>query len=104
MSVVTLKIAGYSYKIACQDGQEERVLELADYLNEKATKLKNSIGYIPENQLLAMVSVLVAQELFAARQEKGASESAVAIDPAQIDIIENLSTKVLELATLLKKE
>ena len=102
MSVVVLKIAGYSYKIACQDGQENRILELAGYLDEKATKLKNSIGYIPENQLLAMVSVLVAQDLFAARQEKSAAEAV--IDKAQIDIIENLSTKVLELATLLKKE
>ena len=101
MSVVTLKIAGYSYKIACQDGQENHVLELANYLDEKATKLKSSIGYIPENQLLAMVSVLVAQELFAARQSK---TDGVAVDKAQIDIIENLSTKVLELATLLKKE
>ena len=102
MSVVVLKIAGDSYKIACQDGQENRILELAGYLDEKATKLKNSIGYIPENQLLAMVSVLVAQDLFAARQEKSSAEAVV--DKAQIDIIENLSTKVLELATLLKKE
>lgn len=102
MSVVTLKIAGYSYKIACQDGQENHILELAGYLDEKASKLKKSIGYIPENQLLAMVSVLVAQELFAARQEKNAG--ATTIDKTQIDIIENLSTKVLELATLLKKE
>ena len=103
MSVVTLKIAGYSYKIACQDGQENHILELSNYLNEKATKLKKSIGYIPENQLLAMVSVLVAQELFAARQEEK-NNDATTIDKTQIDIIENLSTKVLELATLLKKE
>ena len=102
MSVVTLKIAGYAYKIACQDGQENRIMELVGYLDEKATKLKNSIGYIPENQLLAMVSVLVTQELFAARQEKVPAEAVV--DKAQIDVIENLSTKVLELATLLKKE
>lgn len=103
MSVVTLKIAGYSYKIACQDGQEKHILELAEYLNEKGSKLKRSIGYIPENQLLAMVSVLVAQELFAERQEKD-NNTGTTIDSAQIDIIENLSTKVLELANLLKKE
>ena len=102
MSVVTLKIAGYSYKIACQDGQENHILELSEYLNEKATKLTSSIGYIPENQLLAMVSVLVAQELFAAR--KGvALKQAPTIDNAQIEMIENLSSKISELATILKK-
>lgn len=102
MSVVTLKIAGYSYKIACQDGQENHILELSEYLNEKATKLTSSIGYIPENQLLAMVSVLVAQELFSAR--KGViTKPSPSIDNAQIEMIENLSSKISELADILKK-
>ena len=102
MSVVTLKIAGYSYKIACQEGQEKQILELSEYLNEKATKLTSSIGYIPENQLLAMVSVLVAQELFAAR--KGVMiKPTPTIDNSQIEMIENLSSKISELAKVLKK-
>ena len=103
MSVVTLKIAGYSYKIACQDGQENHILELAEYLNEKATKLTGSIGYIPENQLLAMVSVLVAQELFATKKA-GISCANSGIDKAQIEMIENLSSKISELADILKKQ
>ena len=102
MSVVTLKIAGYSYKIACQDGQENHILELSEYLNEKATKLTSSIGYIPENQLLAMVSVLVAQELFSARKGVMMKPSS-SIDNAQIEMIENLSAKISELAEILKK-
>ena len=102
MSVVTLKIAGYSYKIACQDGQEAHIQELSEYLNEKATKLTSSIGYIPENQLLAMVSVLVAQELFSAK--KGAlNPTAPTVDNAQIEMIGNLSSKISELAEILKK-
>jgi cell division protein ZapA len=100
MAVVVLKIAGYSYKIACQDGQENHILELSEYLNEKALKLTNSIGYIPENQLLAMVSVLVAQELFAIKKNKN---SASVIDDTQIEIIENLASKISELADILKK-
>ena len=102
MSVVTLKIAGYSYKIACQDGQESHIQELSEYLNEKATKLTSSIGYIPENQLLAMVSVLVAQELFSAK--KGVINNVPpTIDSAQIEMIGNLSSKISELAEILKK-
>ncbi len=103
MSVVTLKIDKYSYKIACQDGQENHILELAEYLNEKAVKLTSSIGYIPENQLLAMVSVLVAQELFAARKN-AETATEMPISAVQIEMIEGLSSKVTELANLLKKE
>ena len=102
MSVVTLKIAGYSYKIACQDGQENHIQELSEYLNEKATKLTSSIGYIPENQLLAMVSVLVAQELFSAK--KGVINNVPpTIDNTQIEMIGNLTSKISELAEILKK-
>ena len=39
MSVVILNIADYSYKIACQDGQENHIRELASYLDLKAKKL-----------------------------------------------------------------
>ena len=70
MSVVVLNIADYSYKIACQDGQENHIHELAGFLDAKAKKLLTSVGgYIPEGQLLAMVSVLTAQELFNARKQ-----------------------------------
>ena len=101
MSVVTLNIAGYSYKIACQDGQEEHIMDLAKFLDEKATKLTNSIGYIQENQLLAMVSVLVAQELFTLKKA-GASNTPAAIDDSLIEKLNNVSLKISELASVLK--
>ena len=101
MSVVTLNIAGYSYKIACQDGQEEHIMELAKYLDEKATKLTNSIGYIQENQLLAMVSVLVTQELFALKKASG-QNTPTEIENSLAEKVNNLSLKVSELAFVLK--
>ena len=69
MPVVVLKIADYTYKISCQAGQEKRIEELAGYLDAKAKKLLDSVGgYIPENQLLAMISILTAQELFTSKR------------------------------------
>ncbi|MBE6450018.1 MAG: cell division protein ZapA [Alphaproteobacteria bacterium] len=102
MSVVTLNIAGYSYKIACQDGQEGHIQELAKFLDEKAKKLTSSVAYIQENQLLAMVCILVAQELFACKNGNAVKTQA-SIDSSQIEMIENLSSKISELATILKK-
>ena len=99
MSVVTLNIAGYSYKISCQEGQENHIQELAKFLDEKAKKLTDSIGYIQENQLLAMVSILVAQELFACKKNK---ETSSVIEDIQIEMIENLSSRVFKPATIKK--
>ncbi|MGN1091117.1 MAG: cell division protein ZapA [Alphaproteobacteria bacterium] len=100
MSVVILNIADYSYKIACQDGQENHIRELASFLDSKAKKLLTSVGgYIPESQLLAMVSVLVAQELFNAKhQQTSCSEADTAIE----NVLDELTQRVNLLTEKLK--
>ena len=100
MSVVILNIADYSYKIACQDGQENHIRELASFLDSKAKKLLMSVGgYIPESQLLAMVSVLVAQELFNAKhQQTSCSEADTAIE----NVLDELTQRVNLLTEKLK--
>lgn len=100
MSVVILNIADYSYKIACQDGQENHIRELASFLDSKAKKLLTSVGgYIPESQLLAMVSVLVAQELFNAKhQQTSCSEADTAIE----NVLDELTKRVNLLTEKLK--
>ena len=100
MSVVILNIADYSYKIACQDGQENHIRELASFLDSKAKKLLTSVGGdIPESQLLAMVSVLVAQELFNAKhQQTSCSEADTAIE----NVLDELTKRVNLLTEKLK--
>lgn len=100
MSVVILNIADYSYKIACQDGQENHIRELASFLDSKAKKLLTSVGgYIPESQLLAMVSVLVAQELFNAKHQQTSSSEA---DTAIENVLDELTQRVNLLTEKLK--
>ena len=100
MSVVILNIADYSYKIACQDGQENHIRELASFLDSKAKKLLTSVGgYIPESQLLAMVSVLVAQELFNAKHQQSSSSE---IDENVSAVLDELTTRINQLIDKLK--
>ena len=104
MAVVTFKIAGRPYKIACADGQENHILTLAAFLNEKADKLTSSIGFIPEGQLLAMVSILVAQELFSIKENSSAvAQSESNFDEQVPAFIDNLAIRISELAEILKK-
>lgn len=103
MAVVSFKIAGRPYKIACADGQEAHILKLGDFLNEKADKLTASIGFIPEGQLLAMVSILVAQELFAAKNAQKTLSPDSMDTPQVTHFIDNLAIRISELAEILKK-
>ena len=100
MAVVTFKIAGRPYKIACADNQENHILELAEFVDEKANKLLNSVGFIPEAQLLAMVNIIIAQELFKKTNQGHTDENSDQI----IQIIDSLSTRISDLADVLKQD
>lgn len=63
MAQVTININGREYGIACDDGDEGHIIRLARVLDQKAKLLTSAGGHINENQLLAMVGLLMADEL-----------------------------------------
>ena len=62
MAQVTITINSREYAVACEDGQEVRILQLARMLDEKAKMLTQASGQVNENMLLAMVGLLLADE------------------------------------------
>lgn len=79
MAQVTITINSREYAIACENGQEARIMQLAAMLEEKAKMLKHISGQINENMLLAMIGILLADDLTEAR--KAASDAApIAVD------------------------
>lgn len=69
MAQVTITINSREYGIACDDGQEARIIKLSRMLDEKAKQLTAGSGHINENMLLAMVGLLVADDLFEANKK-----------------------------------
>ena len=69
MARIDITLAGRSYPIACDDGQEERVLEIARYIESRMTEIRGSFASVGDNHLLVMVTLLVVDELFDARDE-----------------------------------
>lgn len=63
MSQITITINSREYPVACEDGQELRIMQLADVLDEKAKQLAGDSNQISESLLLAMVGLLLADEL-----------------------------------------
>ena len=63
MGRVTITIDKREYAIACDDGQEGHIIKLSHVLDEKAKMLSASIGIVNENMMLAMVGLLLADEL-----------------------------------------
>ncbi len=68
MAQVTVDIGGYAYKLACRDGEEERLHRLAGYLNDKVAELTQALGQVAEGRMLLMAALMVTDELFEARE------------------------------------
>lgn len=74
MAQVEITINGQSYRIACEDGQEQRLGELARMVDAHVGDLVEQVGQVGHTRLLVMASLLVADELVDLRE--AASEMA----------------------------
>lgn len=106
MAQITISINSREYAIACEDGQEAHILQLSRLLDEKAKLLTNGSGQISENMLLAMVGLLLADEITEMKKTSKSGSSAPQINMekfAEIDdelatIIKSLNNKLKTLA------
>ena len=69
MANVSIKFNGKEFLLSCEDGQEEHLEELALYLNEKFSNLKNSLGNIGESKLLLITSISVLDEYYETKKK-----------------------------------
>lgn len=72
MSQISITINGRDYSIVCDDGQEEHLTRLAEYLDTRVGELVDSVGQIGDARLLLMVGLLIADELSDAYAEVAA--------------------------------
>ena len=64
MANVNIKFNNKDYLLSCDDGQEENLIELANHLNSKYTKLNQSLGNIGENKLLLITAIKMVDDYF----------------------------------------
>jgi cell division protein ZapA len=63
MSQVTVTINGRQFRMACEQGQEQHLLRLAQDLDQRIGKLRGSFGEIGDTRLTVMAALTVADEL-----------------------------------------
>lgn len=63
MSVVSIPIVNKSYPMGCEDGQENRLIELGKMVDARAREILDKIGPLPESSLLATLCIVLADEV-----------------------------------------
>jgi cell division protein ZapA len=74
MSEVNVTIAGRSYRMACEDGQEQHLRSLADLVDQRIADMRVRFGEIGDLRLTVMGAIVVADELAEARRRAAALE------------------------------
>jgi cell division protein ZapA len=69
MGQVSVTVNGRQYDVGCDDGQEDRLRQLVDYVDGRMCEMVEAVGQIGEARLLLMASLLLADELSDARAE-----------------------------------
>jgi cell division protein ZapA len=63
LAQVGVAINGRTYQIACDDGQEEHLKQLATYVDKRVAELIAAVGQVGDMRLLVMTSLILADEL-----------------------------------------
>ncbi|VAW13619.1 hypothetical protein MNBD_ALPHA09-1775 [hydrothermal vent metagenome] len=62
MAQVTVHINSRSYSLACEEGEQDHLRELAQYLDGHVADLKARFGQIGDARLLVMASLMIADQ------------------------------------------
>jgi len=82
MGEVNVNISGRNYGISCQDGQEQRVIDLGQYVDERLKNIASSGAASNENHLLVLTALMLSDEVFDLR-ENGSTQAPAAQSTVQ---------------------
>jgi cell division protein ZapA len=105
MAQVTVTINGRGYPVACNEGEEQRISELARYVDGKVKTFARDLGQIGEARLLVLAALVLADELADAHAATGGPKSGNgAAEPADkaASGIENLAQRLEAIAARLE--
>ena len=83
MGQVTVTLNGRSYKLRCGDGEEARLLELGAYVEGRLTQLTAQFGPVGDERLLVMSALMIADDLFDAKEALSAMQPAALPMPGE---------------------
>ena len=90
MANVSIKFNNKDYLLSCDEGQEESLKKLTNFLDTKYNELKDQLGNIGENKLLLITTIKLIDDYFNLKQK-------VTLQKNRLD---DLSKKFLEMKSL----
>lgn len=77
MAQISVTIDGKSYRMACDEGQEEHLIDLAERFDRYVHHLKGSFGEIGDQRLTVMAGIMVMDEFVELQKRMKGLESEI---------------------------
>ena len=90
MANINIKFNNKDYLLSCDDGQEESLKKLTNFLDQKYNELKDQLGGIGESKLLLITTIKIVDDYFNLKQK---------ID-SQKNKLDDITKKFLEMKSL----
>ena len=97
MANVNVKFNNKDYLLSCDDGQEDNLKKLTQFLDKKYSELKDKLGNIGENKLLLITTIQLIDEYFDLKQK-------ITHQKNRLDEISNKFKEIKSLAIQYKKD
>ena len=110
MAQVTVRIGGYAHPVACQDGQEKHLTNMAAEVDKRISALKGMGIQFGETRMLLLAALQLADEAMDLKAENDALKAGGAVaaeapasDPALADGLVRLAEKLEAIAARLEE-
>lgn len=88
MAQVNVTISGKTYRMACDDGEEERLTGLAERLNRSVEQLRARFGEIGDQRLTVMAAITLADQQAETEKKLAAAQAEIAaLEDAHADLV-----------------
>jgi cell division protein ZapA len=110
MAQVTVRIGGYAHPVACQDGQEKHLTNMAAEVDKRISALKGMGIQFGETRMLLLAALQLADEATDLKAENDALKAGGAVaaeapapDPALADGLVRFAEKLEAIAARLEE-
>jgi len=69
MAQVQITLNGRTYRLSCEDGEQDRFEEISEYVSAKVEEVIDEFGQIGQERILLMTALMLTDELIDACEE-----------------------------------
>jgi cell division protein ZapA len=100
---IALSVAGRTYEVSCDDGQQRKIAELAIEIDSRARQLRATVGPVSDALLLVMVALTLMDDLVETRSHVLPSGVAADADARLAAGLDRLTNRIESIADWVQK-